>query len=73
MELRKNGTQLEKERTAGGEEKRKGHHLWTLQPRMCGCVKQAEMQASFLGSAGKSETQSVPIFNMFFVRILISL
>lgn len=35
-----------------GKRNRKRHHLWTLQPQMCGCVKQAEMQASFLGSAG---------------------
>lgn len=58
MELRKNETKLKKERSAGGEEKLETNHLWTLQPWMFGCVKQAEMQASFLCSVGKSGTQS---------------
>lgn len=73
MELRKNGTQLEKERTAGGEEKRETTpSVDTATPDVWMC--ETGGNAGQLPGVGGEKWNSIcPIFNMFFVRILISL
>lgn len=75
MELRKNGTQLEKERTAGGggrEKRETTPSVDTATPDMWMCETDGNA-GQLPGVDGEKWNSVCPIFNMFFVRILISL